>query len=218
MPHDLIPPISSLDDDDYIEQSSSMTLGAGELKTMLVAAAREKFQHAQDEQQQQQQRASTTTTKDVVDYFAPYSPSPVTLVKHVLRSPVVNLSKVDVVCDLGFGDGRWLFEAVQAHGCRAVGIEWDETLVAKTRAQVEALGLLSQVELIRGDVMTTRLPADTTVVIVYAFIRSLVKLKALLEDQLNPGTRVISVGFHIPRWTVRASFRIEGLACYVFHL
>ena len=194
-----------------------MTLAAGELKTMLLAAAREKFQHAQDKQQQGR-ASNNTTTEEVVDYFAPYSPSPVTLVKHVLRSPLVNLTKLDVVCDLGFGDGRWLIEAVQLHGCRAVGIEWDETLVATTRAHVEALGLLSHVELIRGDVMTTRLPADTTVVIVYAFVKSLVKLKARLEDQLHPGTRVISVGFHIPRWTVRASFRIEGLACYVFHL
>ena len=72
---------------------------------------------------------------------AAFVPTPPDVVKRMLDLAAVK--KDDVVYDLGSGDGRIVIAAAKSHGCKAVGVELDGDLVAKSRARA---GLRSGLE------------------------------------------------------------------------
>ena len=46
----------------------------------------------------------------------------------------------DVVCDLGCGDGRLLFELSAVSGCRGVGVDINMPLIEQAKVEATALG------------------------------------------------------------------------------
>ena len=152
------------------------------IRQLLLAKAKEEYS----------KRVNESENNNMI---APYSPSPLVMCSQVIAK--LKLTSEDVVYDLGCGDGRWLFEAVKQSQCHAIGIEMDETLVHQIHTQIEALDKdinPSRLQVECGDVWSMRIQSQATVIIIYAFMASLRRLKDTIFRQLNPGTRILSVG------------------------
>jgi protein-L-isoaspartate O-methyltransferase len=129
--------------------------------------------------------------------LAPYIPSPQAIVEKMLESAHVRPG--ELVYDLGSGDGRVLFTAVQEFGARAVGVEIVPELCERARERVRSLGLGNRITVIQGSVLRVDLsPAD--VVTMYLLTGSNERLKPALEKYLRPGARVVSNQFPVKGW------------------
>ena len=109
------------------------------------------------------------------------------------------VSSSDVVYDLGSGDGRLLFAALENGAGRGVGIDIDAKKVAEAKELAREKGLESKVTFIEGDFLDQDL-SDATVILCYLFPEALRALKPKFERELKPGTRIVSEVFTVPQW------------------
>ena len=109
------------------------------------------------------------------------------------------VSSEDVVYDLGSGDGRLLFAAIEKGAGRAVGIELDAERVRAAREDAARRGLQEKVTVLEADVMDVGL-ADASVVLCYLSTKASIDLKAKLDAELRPGARVVMESFPVNEW------------------
>jgi len=129
--------------------------------------------------------------------LAPYIPTPQVVVEKMLE--VAHVKQGDVVYDLGSGDGRILFTAVQEFGARAVGIEILPDLCEKARERVHSMGLDEKIRIIQGSALRVDL-SPANVVTMYFLTGSNERLRPTLEKWLKPGSRVVSNQFPVKGW------------------
>ena len=130
--------------------------------------------------------------------LAPFVPTPLEVVERMLE--LGDVKSGDTVYDLGSGDGRVVITAAQRFGAKAVGIELDADLAKRTQARIRELHIADRTKVVQGDVMDVDL-SDASVVTLYFLSASNMKLRPKLEENLKPGTRVISHDFRIFGWT-----------------
>ena len=139
---------------------------------------------------------------DVVDAqdnssLAPFVPSPDDVVNRMLT--LAEVTKDDVVYDLGCGDGRIVITAAQRFGARGVGIDIDPQRIAESNANADRAGVQHLVSFIEQDAMTVDV-SDATVVTLYLLSSSNMKLRPLLTRQLQAGARIVSHAFSMGNW------------------
>ena len=139
--------------------------------------------------------------------LAPYVPTPERVVQRMLE--IAEVSKDDVVYDIGSGDGRILITAAQEFRAKAVGIELNEILVQDTRKRVKKLDLEDKVKVVQADAIEADL-SKATVVTVYLLTASNEQLRPKLEQELAPGARVVSHDFQFSGWQHEAMVEVEG--------
>lgn len=131
--------------------------------------------------------------------LAPYLPTPIVKVRRMLE--VARVRPGELVIDVGCGDGRIVILAAEEFGARAVGIEIDPEMVARSRRAVAARGLQDRVQILAANALDVDLsPAD--VVTLYLTPEGVALLRLHLERTLRPGTRVVSFVYKMPRWTL----------------
>jgi cyclopropane fatty-acyl-phospholipid synthase-like methyltransferase len=113
---------------------------------------------------------------------------------------LAEVSKTDIVYDLGSGDGRIIIHAAKKHGARGVGIELDSDLVGRARREARREGVADLAEFRSGDALKTDLSV-ATVVTLYMLPSFNQKLRPILEQQLQPGARVVAHDYPIEGWT-----------------
>ena len=109
------------------------------------------------------------------------------------------VSPSDVVYDLGSGDGRLLFAALENGAGRCVGIDIDSQKVNEARELAREKGLEDKVTFIEGDFLDVDL-SEATVILCYLFPEALRALRPKFERELRPGTRIVSEVFSVPKW------------------
>jgi predicted O-methyltransferase YrrM len=109
------------------------------------------------------------------------------------------LNQFDVVFDLGSGDGRLLFSALEKGAGKIVGVELDSTLSLDARKTAEEKGLEDRTVFLEADVLDIDLSA-ATVVLCYLFPTASAALKPKFESELKPGTRVVMESFPVHGW------------------
>lgn len=129
--------------------------------------------------------------------LAPFVPTPMPVVEKMLE--LVDLSRDDIVYDLGCGDGRIVVTAAKKYGARGVGIDLDPQRIAESKARAKQEGVTKLVRFEQQDVMKADF-SPATVVTLYLLPESNEMLRPLLEKQLKPGTRVVSHNYEIPEW------------------
>ena len=139
---------------------------------------------------------------DVVDAqdtssLAPFVPTPDDVVNRMLT--LAEVTKDDVVYDLGCGDGRIVITAAQRFGARGVGIDIDPQRIAESNANADRAGVQHLVSFIEQDAMTVDV-SDATVVTLYLLSSSNMKLRPLLTRQLQAGARIVSHAFSMGNW------------------
>ena len=128
---------------------------------------------------------------------AQWIPTPKDVVRKMLS--FADVGPQDTLIDLGSGDGRIILLAAQEFGASAFGIEADPLRVLITRIRIRLKGLEDQVEVIWGNFFKSDLGA-ASVVTIYQSTEINKKLKQQLEEQLHPGTRVVTYSFIFEGW------------------
>ncbi len=129
---------------------------------------------------------------------AAYSPSSMKVVRKMLNMAEVNSD--DVVYDLGSGDGRIVIESAHRFHALGVGVEADPLRVIWSRLKIIRLGLQQEVKIIWGNLFHQNI-SPATVVVLFLWGRTNEKLKDKLQEELKPGTRVVSYVWKFKGWT-----------------
>jgi hypothetical protein len=132
--------------------------------------------------------------------LAPFVPTPMVVVERMLE--LGEVEKYDVLFDLGCGDGRIVITAAKKFGTRGVGIDIDPQRIEESLRAAKEAGVDGLVEFRLQDVMKADI-REATVVTMYLLPESNALLRPLLEEQLKPGTPVVSHNYSIPGWETK---------------
>jgi SAM-dependent methyltransferase len=128
---------------------------------------------------------------------------------------LANVTPLDVVYDLGSGDGRIVIAAAKNYGARGVGVELDPQLIKTATKNAVKAGVADKVRFIQADLFKTDL-SDATVVTLYLSNSINRRLASILQRQLKPGARVVSHRFDMGDWQPDADVRLEGTRVYLW--
>ncbi len=112
---------------------------------------------------------------------------------------LVTLTGADVVYDLGSGDGRLLFAALERGAGKAVGVELNPDFVREAAETARRKGAQDRVTLITGDVMEVNL-AGASVVLCYLSRDAPGELKPKFAAELKAGAQIVMEMYPVPGW------------------
>jgi SAM-dependent methyltransferase len=138
----------------------------------------------------------THTREDAPD-LAPFVPTPKSIVEKMLV--LSDIDENDLLIDLGCGDGRIVIEAARKYGARGIGVDIDPQLIDKAIRLAKAAGVARLVEFRVQDATKTDL-SSATVVSLYLTPRANELIRPRLEQQLKPGSRVVTHDYPILTW------------------
>jgi tRNA A58 N-methylase Trm61 len=130
-------------------------------------------------------------------FIAPFVPSPVPVIQHMLK--LADLKPGEVLFDLGAGDGRTVMMAAKSFGARAVGVELREDLAKKALSTIHDNGLADRVTIVNGDLFAVNL-TSADVVFLYLTTSANEKIRPKLETELKKGVRIVSHDYEIVGW------------------
>lgn len=104
---------------------------------------------------------------------------------------LANITRDDVIYDLGSGDGTALITAAKLKGARGVGVEIDPLRVIISRLAVMLNGVSTNIKIERKNFFDVNI-SDATVIFMYLVPKAMNKLKPKLLKELQPGTRIVT--------------------------
>ena len=132
------------------------------------------------------QKEATRPSRKLDVWYVPTTPE---VIDRMLS--MAHVGPLDVVYDLGCGDGRIVIAASKKYGARAIGVDLDPARIREARANAKAAGVDKFVTFKVGDMFETDL-RDATVVTLYLLPKLNQRLKPKLFAELKPGARVVS--------------------------
>jgi SAM-dependent methyltransferase len=136
-----------------------------------------------------------------------YVPTPYNVVDEMLR--LTDVTKDDVVYDLGCGDGRLVITAATRFGARGVGIDIDPQRISESRDNARQAGVTDRVRFLQQDLFEADI-RQASVVTLYLLPKLNVQLRPKLLRDLQPGTRVVSHDFDMAEWQPDQTVRVQG--------
>lgn len=127
----------------------------------------------------------------------PYVQTPDNVVDSMLE--LANVTANDYVIDLGAGDGRLLIGAAQQRGASGFGVDIDPRLVELANKHAKQAGVADRAHFVVQDLFDTDL-SKATVVMLYLLPDVNLKLRPVLLDTVQPGTRVVSHDYGFGDW------------------
>ena len=122
-----------------------------------------------------------------------FVPTPQNVVDKMLE--LAQVTKDDLLYDLGCGDGRIVITAAKRYGCRTVGYDIDPERVKESLDNVEKNNVGHLVTIEQKDIFTLDL-SEANVITLYLLPSLNVKLFPQLE-KLKPGSRIVSHNFRM---------------------
>jgi SAM-dependent methyltransferase len=144
----------------------------------------------------------------------PYVQTPINVVEAMLS--LAGVGAQDYVVDLGSGDGRVVILAAQRYGARGLGIDYDEWLIAESRASAAKAGVADRVRFLHKDIFQADF-REATVVTMYLLPDVNLEIRPRILFELKPGTRIVSHDWDMGDWepdralTVQAPEKVYGL-------
>lgn len=120
-----------------------------------------------------------------------FVPTPLPVVEKMLE--LAEVTKDDIVYDLGCGDGIIVCTAAKKYGCKAFGFDIDPQRIKESKERVARDKLEDLVTIEKKDIFTLDL-SKATVITLYLLPELNVKLMPQLE-KCKPGTRIVSHDF-----------------------
>ena len=120
-----------------------------------------------------------------------YVPTPNDVVMKMLD--LAQVTKGDVLYDLGCGDGRIVVLAAKKRGCKGIGYDIDPQRIKECHENAKNYGVESQVKFEQEDIFKLDL-SGASVITLYLLPTLNVKLIPQLE-KLKPGSRIVSHDF-----------------------
>ena len=127
----------------------------------------------------------------------PYLTTPTGIVDAMLS--IAGVGDRDYLFDLGSGDGRIVIAAAKQFRARGVGIEYDGTLIAQSRASAAREGVSDRVEFLQQDIFASDF-RNATVLTMYLLPEVNLDLRPQILFELRPGTRVVSHDWDMGDW------------------
>jgi len=143
--------------------------------------------------------------KDVI-----WVPTPDEVVDRMLR--MAQVTKDDVVYDLGAGDGKIAIAAAKKYGARSTGIEYNPEMAKHAQGNVVKAGVTERARILQGDIFATNF-TEATVVTMYLLPGLNMKLRPTLLA-MRPGTRVVSHSFTMEDWEADEISSMDGRRAY----
>jgi len=132
-------------------------------------------------------------------------PTPMRLVEAMLD--LARLSADDYLIDLGSGDGRIVIAAAK-RGARALGIEYNRSLVELSKKTAEMEGVASRASFVQGDIFEADF-SKATVITMYLLPEINIKLRPQILG-MQPGTRLVSHAFSMDDWEADQTSIVAG--------
>ncbi len=136
----------------------------------------------------------------------PYVPTPEEVVEAMLA--MAEVSKDDVLYDLGCGDGRIVITAAKMYGSRGIGIDIDPQRIKECHENARKAGVESRVQFFQADLFETDF-SKASVVTLYLLTEINRRLRPKFLEELNPGTRIVSHDFNMGKWRADKDILIE---------
>jgi SAM-dependent methyltransferase len=136
----------------------------------------------------------------------PYVPTPEEVVEAMLD--MAEVSKDDVLYDLGCGDGRIVITAAKMYGSRGIGIDIDPQRIKECHENARKAGVESRVQFFQADLFETDF-SKASVVTLYLLTEINRRLRPKFLEELNPGTRIVSHDFNMGMWRADKDILIE---------
>ncbi len=136
----------------------------------------------------------------------PYVPTPKPVVEKMLD--LADVKSGDYVIDLGSGDGRIVIQSAR-RGADGHGIEIDPSKIREARANAQRAGVDDQVRFLEQDLFKSDI-SRASVVTLYLLPSINLKLRSILMEQLEPGSRVVSHRFDMKNWKPDRQITIEN--------
>ncbi|MCH7415396.1 methyltransferase domain-containing protein [Belliella sp. R4-6] len=136
----------------------------------------------------------------------PYVTTPQSVVNEMMK--LADLSKDDVLFDLGSGDGRIPIAAAKYFGARAVGVELDSELVMLADSLASQEGVSDLVYFIQGDLFAVDF-SEATVLVLYLWPDLNLKLRPKIQ-KMKSGTKIITHNYDVGDWDPDETITIEG--------
>ena len=128
---------------------------------------------------------------------------------------LANVTKSDIVYDLGCGDGRIVITAAKEHKARGVGIDIDPDRIEEATVNAREAGVIGRVSFRNEDLFEADIH-EATVVTLYLWPWVNLKLRAKLLKELRPGTRVVSHSHDMGDWTPEEEINVNGHLVYLW--
>jgi SAM-dependent methyltransferase len=159
---------------------------------------------------------ATAQTKAPLKLDVVYVPTPQPVVDAMLE--LAQVTRNDVVYDLGSGDGRLVITAAKKYGASGVGIDLDPALVKKARENAAAAGVSSRVRFVTQNLYSVDL-SRASVVTLYLLQSINERLRPRLVRQLKPGSRVVSHVFNMgPEWPPEKTLTVERSRIFLWSI
>ena len=142
-------------------------------------------------------RRGVATSKVIVGpkpILVPWVPTPPEVAEAMFK--LSNLTKGEIVYDLGSGDGSLVISAMQTTGAIGVGIENNTDLVQQAVRNAQQARV--RASFIEGDFFTEDF-SKAQVVLLHLTEEANLRLRPKLE-KMKPGTRIVSHDFRIGDW------------------
>jgi SAM-dependent methyltransferase len=125
------------------------------------------------------------------------------------------VSSSDIVYDLGSGDGRLLFAAMEKGAGKCTGIDIDPEMVKASNETAKNRGLDDRIAFIEDDFMGLDL-SPASVVLCYILGSASAALRPKFEAELKPGSRVVMESFPVPGWKPVNTKEVNGRRFYLY--
>jgi SAM-dependent methyltransferase len=151
---------------------------------------------------------------------APFVPSPLNVVRMMLE--LVKAGPGDILYDLGCGDGRILFTAIEDFDVdRVVGIELNPKMVNAIKTKLEEKDLKDRINVVNKNIFDVDL-TSATIITLYLTTSGNTKLKPKFEKELKEGVRIVSHDFPIMDWTTingnKGTYNIGSHKIFVYRV
>ena len=127
---------------------------------------------------------------------------------------LADIKKGDILYELGSGNGTTLFIAAKEFGARGVGIEIDPLRAVISRILLRFHGVAGKVRIHKKSFFDADI-SDATVIYVYLIPKALKKLQKKFENELQPGTRLVSLVYPIPYLPLKKEDQKQKLFLYI---
>lgn len=129
---------------------------------------------------------------------------PYVATSHPSVAQAIQLAQIatgEMFIDLGSGDGRLVVAAAQL-GAHATGYETNPWLVLKSRRLIARANLTKKAHIIWGNLWRADL-TKADVLSVFILPNLLADLEKKFDRELEPGTRVVTIGWPLPNWPIK---------------
>lgn len=146
---------------------------------------------------------STCTNAQQLD--VPYVSTPHNVVEKMLN--VAQVGNDDYVIDLGCGDGRIVIAAAQ-RGAFGHGLDLDPNRIREAETNARQTGVDDRVMFLKQDIFNADF-SRANVITMYLLRSVNLKLRPVLLDSLEPGTKIVSHNFDMGDWKPDKRIRVD---------